>query len=170
MSYPFINTNVVMVDTMPFAFSSNDSDNDLNANAGAKGKFESEALRGKQLVIVEDEAITQIQLRKICQRAGMTVAAVAADGRSGLKAILEHRPDIVLMDIKMPVMDGFDAAEMTLKEFAACIVLLTAYDIEEYQQRAREIGVSGYILKPVTSQNLVPQIEAAFREFTRKAQ
>lgn len=130
----------------------------------------SPALRDKRIVIVEDEGITQLQLRKICQLAGMTIAGVATDGAQGVQRALEARPDLILMDVKMPLMDGFTAAELILKEMSVCIVMLTAYDLVDYKERAVELGTCGYIVKPVSATTLIPQLEAAYSSFRRLPQ
>jgi len=127
-------------------------------------------LKGRRVVIVEDEAITQVQLKRICRLAGMQVVGQAADGEGGVQIALAVRPDIILMDVKMPVLDGLSAAERILKELAVCVVMLTAYDLEEYQDRARTIGAYGYVLKPFTAAMLVPKLQAAYKAFLQRAQ
>jgi two-component system, response regulator PdtaR len=117
------------------------------------------------VVICEDEGITQMQLRRILTQAGCVVVATAGDGQAGVDAVLRERPDLVLMDIKMPVMDGLEAAEKILAAYRVCIIMLTAYATPEYQQRASEIGVCGYIIKPITAQTLLPQLQQAYTRF-----
>ena len=136
--------------------------------AAAKVDADPLILQGRRVVIVEDEAITQIQLRKICLTAGMQVVGLAADGESGVRIALETHPDIVLMDIKMPVLDGLTAAERILRELSVCVVMLTAYDLEDYQQRAKAIGTCGYVLKPFTGAVLVPKLQAAYRVYQQR--
>lgn len=125
----------------------------------------SAVLRGKRIVIVEDEGLTQLQLRKICLLAGMEVVGTAMDGVQGIQEVLQTRPDLVLMDIKMPVLDGLAAAARILSQYPVCVVLLTAYDLEDYKEQARVLGACGYIFKPVNSNNLIPQLEAAYTQF-----
>lgn len=122
-------------------------------------------LRNRRVVIVEDEAITQMQLRKICLSAGMQVVGLAADGEQGVQKVLEARPDMVILDINLPLVDGLSAAERMLKEVSACVVMLTAYDGEEYRQRAEFLGTCAYIIKPVTASSLLPKLQAAFQRF-----
>jgi AmiR/NasT family two-component response regulator len=162
----------MMTPELPFAMCATPlwagSSQDPSDGAAPRGAPSSEAvgiLRGKRVVIVEDEAITQIQLRKICVSAGMQVVGLAADGEQGVRKVLELRPDMVLLDINLPLLDGLSAAERMLKEVSACVVMLTAYDGEEYRQRARALGTCAYIIKPVTSSSLLPKLEAAFRRF-----
>jgi two-component system, response regulator PdtaR len=124
------------------------------------------SLAGKRVVICEDEGITQMQLKRILTQAGLVVVATAGDGQSGVDAVLRERPDLVLMDIKMPVMDGLEAAEQILATYRVCIIMLTAYATEEYQQRATEIGSCGYVIKPITAQTLLPEMQQAYTRFS----
>ena len=78
-------------------------------------------------MICEDEGITQMQLKRILSQAGLIVAAVAGDGRAGVEAVLREQPDLVLMDIKMPVMEGLEAARQIRADYPVCLVMLTAY-------------------------------------------
>jgi len=125
-------------------------------------------LKGKRVVIIEDEAITQLQLRKICQSGGMQVVGLASDGEQGVQKVLDSKPDLVLLDINLPLLDGLAAAEQMLEHCSACLVIITAYDGEDYQQRARDLGVSAYIIKPVTALTLLPKLEAAFQRFKQR--
>ncbi len=122
------------------------------------------ALVGKRVVIVEDEGITLLQLRRTLTRAGLNVVATAGNGREGVEAVLRERPDLVLMDIKMPLMDGIEAARRILESYPVCIIMLTAFSTVDFQQQAKEVGACGYILKPITSTILLPQMEAAYRK------
>ncbi|MCW3054992.1 MAG: transcriptional regulator [Chthonomonadales bacterium] len=125
-------------------------------------------LRDKRIVIVEDEGLTQIQLRKICLLAGMEVVGLATDGEQGVEQVLLTQPDMVLMDIKMPILDGLNAAERILQELSVCVVMLTAYDLDDYKAQAQAIGACGYVFKPVSASSLIPQLEAAYTVFQRK--
>lgn len=124
------------------------------------------SLAGKRIVICEDEGITQLQLKRILTRAGLIVAAVAGNGKDGVEAVLREKPDLVLMDIKMPVMDGLEAAKRIMAERPVCIVMLTAYVTEEYQVQAADLGACGYVIKPITGQTLIPQIQEAYSRFS----
>lgn len=121
-------------------------------------------LTGKRVVVVEDEGITQLQIRKMLRRQGLEVVGDAANGKDAIQVVLETRPDIVLMDIRMPIMDGLEASRRILAEYQVCIVMLTAFSEKEYQKKAQEIGTCGYVIKPITSETLMPQIEAAYRK------
>ena len=126
-------------------------------------------LAGLRAVIVEDEGITQLQLSRILRSAGLTVIGSAADGKEAVDLVLATLPDIVLMDIRMPVMNGLEAAERILAEKNICILMLSAFSEEEYLERARRIGASGYIIKPVTAESLLPQLEAVYRRHTSES-
>lgn len=123
------------------------------------------SLLGKRAVIVEDEGITQLQLSKLLRSEGIKVVGTASNGQEGVELVLQEHPDIVLMDIRMPVMDGLEATERILAEYRVCIVMLTAFSDAAYQQRAVELGACGYVLKPVTIETLMPRIKAAYHTF-----
>lgn len=119
---------------------------------------------GKRIVIVEDEGITQMQLGKILKRAGFTVVGAALNGETGVELALQERPDVALMDINMPgAYNGLEAARRILAEYRTCVVMLTAYG--DYREEARQIGVCGYIVKPLDEQSLLPQLRAALQRF-----
>ncbi len=124
-------------------------------------------LKGKRAVIVEDEGMTQMQLRLILRRAGMVVVGAAATGEQGVSICLRERPDVVLMDINMPgKVNGLEASKRILAEYQACIVILTAYT--GFKDEAREIGACGFIVKPVDETTLVPQLRNAVARFFRQ--
>ncbi len=122
-------------------------------------------LAGKRAVIVEDEGITQLQLSRILRLEGLLVVGTATNGQEAIDVVLATRPDLVLMDIRMPVMDGLEATERILAEYRVCIVMLTAFSDEEYRKRAEALETCGYVLKPVTAETLMPQLKAAFEKF-----
>ena len=122
----------------------------------------------KRVVIVEDEGVTQMQLRRALGRAGLKVVGAAANGFDGVQMVLAERPDLVLMDIRMPVMDGMEALKTIMAEFSVCIVMLTAFADEASRRDAREKGASGYVVKPVTGDMLVPQLASAYNDFQRR--
>ena len=124
------------------------------------------ALVGKRIVVVEDEGITQMQLRRVLTAFGLQVAATANNGERGVEAVLRERPDIVLMDIKMPgPFDGLEAARRILNTYRVCVVMLTAYSLDEFRQKARDAGTCGYVIKPVTASTLLPVLAQAYIAF-----
>ena len=128
----------------------------------------SDSLAGKRIVVVEDEGVTELHLVRSLKRAGLEIAGAAPDGQTGLEMALQHRPDLVLMDIRLPILDGLEASRRILEQMRTCIVILTGYDMEEYRQKARELGLSGYIVKPVTGKALIAALEQAYRDFQQQ--
>ncbi len=141
----------------------------LSAAPAAQSVGADVSLDGKRIMICEDEGVTQLQLRRALSRAGLDVIGVAINGRQGLEIALRERPDIVLMDIHMPIMDGLEAARRILETFSVCVVMLTAFSDEEYLEKAQSIGTSGYILKPVTSDTLLPQLRRGYAAFLNRS-
>ncbi len=127
-------------------------------------------LKGKRVVVIEDEGVTQMQLRRTLTHAGLIVVGTAINGRDGVEVVLRERPDLILLDIRMPVMDGVEAARQIMAEFPVCIVMLTAFSDEEYREKTRVIGVSGYVIKPITSDLLLPLMLQALDVFTQRQQ
>ncbi len=123
------------------------------------------SLVGKRIVVVEDEGITQMQLGRLLRQEGLIVAGVAANGQEGVAAVLREQPDLVLMDIRMPVMDGLEATRQILSVRPVCIVMLTAFAEESFQEKARQIGASGYLIKPITGLTLLPQLQKAYAAY-----
>jgi CheY-like chemotaxis protein len=122
---------------------------------------EQSLLQGKRIVICEDEGLTLMQLRRMMTQAGLTVVGAVNNGREGVDVTLRERPDIVLMDVGMPVMDGFEAARSILAEYRPCIVMLSGYPDEELKTQAALLGTDAYLIKPVTRNMLIPCIQAA---------
>lgn len=122
-------------------------------------------LKGKRAVVVEDEGVTQLQLRRILISEGVEVVGVASNGKEAVDLVRDQNPDFVLMDIRMPVMDGLEATRRILEDHPVCIVMLTAFSDAEYQLEAAAIGTCGYVLKPVTSDTLIPQVRSALQTY-----
>ena len=118
-----------------------------------------------QILIVDDESIIRLDLRERLSDLGYTVAGEAADGHAAVTLARRLRPDLVLMDIKMPKMDGISAARILLQERIAPVVLLTAYSDRDLVEDAREAGVLGYISKPFREADLAPTLEVAIARF-----
>ncbi|MGH2487611.1 MAG: ANTAR domain-containing response regulator, partial [Ktedonobacterales bacterium] len=113
----------------------------------------------------EDDTLIRIDLKEELQRQGYLVVGDVGDGLSAVNLTRELRPDLVVMDIRMPEMDGIAAAEVLTREKLAPVVLLTAFSDEELIQRAREVGVIHYVTKPWRSSDLKPAIEIALSRF-----
>jgi response regulator NasT len=121
-----------------------------------------------RVIIADDEALIRMDLREMLTNLGYLVVGEVADGRSAVNQSRELRPDVVVMDIKMPDMDGIEAAKTLTEERIAPTVLLSAYSQRELVERARDAGVVAYLVKPYREEELAPAIEVAlarFREF-----
>ena len=115
-----------------------------------------------RIVIVDDEPIIRMDLKEILESRGYQVVGEAADGFDAVELCRTHVPDLVLLDIKMPLMDGLSAAQIIHEQgLAGSIVFLTAYSDSSYIEGAKTSGVSGYLVKPVDEKALVPCIELA---------
>jgi YesN/AraC family two-component response regulator len=119
-------------------------------------------LAGKRIVTVEDEGITQLQLKKALTAAGLIVVGQASNGEEGVELILREKPDLVTMDINMPIMDGLEATRQIMEQDAACVVILTSYNDEEHRHQAEEAHACGYALKPITSEALLSALEHSY--------
>ena len=114
-----------------------------------------------RILIAEDETIIRLDLRDLLERAGHEVVAEARDGEEAVELARLHEPELALMDVKMPRLDGIEAARRILEERPIPIVMLTAFDQRELVERAAEAGVYGYLVKPFREQDVVPAIELA---------
>lgn len=117
------------------------------------------------VLIADDESIIRMDLRTLLEEMGLTVVGEAADGRRALELARTLRPDVVIMDIKMPVMDGLDAAKVISEEKIAPVVLLTAYSQQDLIERAKDAGVFAYLVKPFQESDLLPAIEIAIARY-----
>jgi len=115
----------------------------------------------RRVVVAEDETLIRLDIVEILTGEGFEVVAEADNGEKAVELVREHRPDLVLMDVKMPVMDGISAAETIVKERIAPVVLLTAFSQKELVERAREAGAMAYVVKPFSPNDLIPAIEIA---------
>jgi response regulator NasT len=114
-----------------------------------------------RILIAEDETIIRLDLRELLERAGHEVVAEARDGEEAIELARKHEPELAVMDVKMPKLDGIEAAKRMLEERPIPIVMLTAYGQDELVGRAVEAGVFGYLVKPFREQDLVPAIVTA---------
>jgi response regulator NasT len=120
----------------------------------------------KRVVIAEDEALIRMDLAEMLQEEGYDVVAEAGDGETAVKLAQEHRPDLVILDVKMPVLDGISAAERIAEERVAPVLILTAFSQRELVERAREAGAMAYLVKPFSKSDLVPAIEMAVSRYS----
>jgi response regulator NasT len=121
------------------------------------------------VVIAEDEALIRLDLREMLEEEGYVVAGEAADGEAAIKLAEELRPDLVIMDVKMPGLDGISAAESITGKQIAPVIILTAFSQRDLVQRASEAGAMAYLIKPFTKADLVPAIEVAASRFAEIA-
>jgi two-component system, response regulator PdtaR len=114
-----------------------------------------------RILIAEDETIIRLDLKQLLERAGFDVCAEAKDGVEAVELARAQRPDLALLDVKMPRLDGIEAARRILDERPIPIVMLTAYGQGELVSRAVEAGVFGYLVKPFRETDLLPAIRTA---------
>src|ERR671935_1396675 len=114
-----------------------------------------------RVLVAEDETIIRLDLRDLLERSGFEVCAEAHDGEEAVELARSEQPDVAIMDVKMPKLDGIEAARRILDERPIPIVMLTAYGQDELVSRALEAGVFGYLVKPFREQDLLPAIRTA---------
>ncbi len=114
-----------------------------------------------RIVVAEDEALIRLDLAEMLGELGYQVVGQASDGEQAVTLVKEHRPDVVIMDVKMPVLDGISAAEAIGKDRIAPVIMLTAFSQKELVERARDAGVMAYIVKPFTQADLAPAVDIA---------
>jgi DNA-binding NarL/FixJ family response regulator len=116
-----------------------------------------------KVLIADDQALVRAGFRLILKTAGIEVVAEAADGEQAVAVALEHRPDVVLMDIRMPHLDGIEATERILAAGQAAadirIIILTTFDLDQYVYAALAAGASGFLLKDVTPEHLIAAVQ-----------
>jgi response regulator NasT len=116
-------------------------------------------------VIAEDEALIRLDLKEMLEEEGYEVVGEAGDGEAAVKLAVSQRPDLVILDVKMPVLDGLSAAEQIAGERIAPVVILTAFSQRDLVERARDAGAMAYLVKPFTKADLVPAIAMAVSRF-----
>lgn len=122
-----------------------------------------------RVLIAEDEALIRLDLKEMLQEEGFEVVAEVADGASAVRLTRELKPDLVILDVKMPVMDGIQAAEEIAKERLSAILILTAFSQRDLVEKARRAGAMAYLVKPFQKHDLLPAVEIAagrFREMS----
>ncbi|WP_335939432.1 ANTAR domain-containing response regulator [Streptomyces sp. PTD5-9] len=118
-----------------------------------------------RVVIAEDEALIRLDLKEMLEEEGYTVVGEAGDGQRAVELAREHRPDLVILDVKMPVLDGISAAEKISEESIAPVLMLTAFSQRDLVERARDAGAMAYLVKPFSKSDVVPAIEMAVSRF-----
>ncbi|MFI0406971.1 ANTAR domain-containing response regulator [Actinomadura sp. 3N508] len=118
------------------------------------------------MVIAEDEALIRLDLKEMLQEDGYEVVGEAGDGETAVRLAGELKPDLVILDVKMPVLDGISAAERISAERIAPVVILTAFSQRELVQRATDAGAMAYLVKPFSKTDLAPAIEMAVSRYT----
>jgi response regulator NasT len=118
-----------------------------------------------RIVIADDEPIIRMDLRRTLENMGHIITGEASDGAQAVEMTRELKPDIAILDIKMPNMDGIDAAKIISTEGVAPVLLLTAYSQKDLVERARDAGVFAYLVKPFKEADLMPNIEIAIARF-----
>ncbi len=118
-----------------------------------------------RILVAEDEALIRMDLVEMLQEAGYQVVAQATNGEEAIAFAAEHNPDLAILDVKMPVLDGISAAEKIIS--IAPVLMLTAFSQRELVERARDAGVMAYVVKPFTIGDLIPAIEIAISRHTQ---
>lgn len=121
-----------------------------------------------KIVIADDEMIICMDLKEILEEAGHEVIGMAADGAEALKLVKEKKPDVAILDIQMPEIDGLQVAKLIAHDHIAPVVLLTAFGEEETIEKAKKSDVFGYVVKPAEERTLLPAIEIAVSQFQTK--
>ena len=123
---------------------------------------------GWRVLVVEDEALIRLDLTEMLGEEGYQIAGEAPDGEAAIELARELRPDLVIMDVKMPKKDGIEAAATIVEEKIAPVVMLTAFSQRDLIERARDAGAMAYLVKPFARHELVPAIELAVSRFAEK--
>lgn len=119
----------------------------------------------RRVVVAEDESLIRMDIVEILRDNGFDVVGEAGDGETAVQLATELKPDLVVMDVKMPQLDGISAAERLAKNHVAPVVLLTAFSQKELVERASEAGAMAYVVKPFTPNDLLPAIEIALSRY-----
>ncbi|MFE1522580.1 ANTAR domain-containing response regulator [Actinotignum sp. GS-2025f] len=127
-------------------------------DTAAQAAENKEAIR---VLVVEDETLIRLDIVETLEDAGYEVVGEAGDGESAIELAGELEPDLIVMDVKMPGMDGITAADRILEEHRVAIVMLTAYSQRDLVERARDAGAMAYVVKPFTPADLIPAVEIA---------
>ena len=122
-------------------------------------------MSSRRVLVAEDEALIRLDIVEILTEAGYDVVGEASNGEEVIRLVEELKPDLCILDVKMPVMDGITAAETIIKEHSCAVVMLTAFSQIELARRAADAGAMAYLTKPFTPADLLPAIEVAYSRF-----
>jgi AmiR/NasT family two-component response regulator len=131
---------------------------------------EAAEISGPRVVIAEDEALIRLDLAEMLAEEGYVVVGEAGDGEKAVEMVEEMRPDLVVLDVKMPKLDGISAAARIAEQRIAPVVILTAFSQRDLVERARDAGAMAYLVKPFDKSDLVPAIEMARSRFAELQQ
>ena len=135
------------------------------ALSGPRERSDQRMNKKPTVIVAEDEALIRLDLVELLTEEGYDVVGEAGDGEEAVKLARELEPDLVIMDVKMPKMDGISAAEIIAEERIAPVVMLTAFSQRDLVERAREAGAMAYVVKPFGASDVVPAIEIAMGRF-----
>ncbi len=127
-------------------------------------------VRARRVVIAEDEALIRMDLAEMLAEEGFEVVGQAGDGETAIELAEQHRPDLVVLDVKMPRLDGIAAAQRIASQRIAPVVILTAFSQRDLVERARDAGAMAYLVKPFTKNDLLPAVEMAMSRFAELQQ
>ena len=119
----------------------------------------------RRVLVAEDEALIRLDLREMLEEEGYDVCGEAGDGATAVRMAEELRPELVILDVKMPVLDGIAAAEQIARRRIAPVVILTAFSQRDLVEKAREAGAMAYLVKPFQKKDLLPTIEMALSRY-----
>jgi two-component system, response regulator PdtaR len=122
-------------------------------------------LKKLRILLADDEAILRLDLREMLADAGHEIVGEAANGQEAIKLAKELKPEFIIMDVKMPIMDGITAAKVIAAENIAPVLLLTAYSQQDIVEKASDAGVIAYLVKPIREEQLFPAMEVAVKRF-----
>lgn len=124
----------------------------------------------KRIMLVEDESIIRLDLAMILKEAGYDIVGEAGDGEKAIELAYTLKPDLIIMDIKMPKMDGLKASKIINEKLKVPILLLTAYSQQEYIEKAKKVNIIGYVVKPFSEASLIPAVEIALNQAENRIQ
>lgn len=122
-----------------------------------------------KIIVVDDEPIIRMDLREMLENEGYLVVAEAKNGEEAVSLAHRHKPDLIIMDVKMPILNGVKASQIIRSFSDSSILLLTAYSQKELIQDARKAGVTAYLVKPISEEDLIPAVEIALSQKDKEA-